>query len=312
MPPQRETTAPRHKADKRAATPAQTSALTAALTPAQPGLGTTLRTLGARAALLTATTLPVVASPFFLTSAAAPPSTGAAALASTAHYDQADPIALAQRELRASRSSAARILTPVTMKPRAIDTKWATADLNVWEQPGEKGRRFGVLDDNSKVALTGQVAGRWAEVLVDGRARWVNAKYLTDEKPEPAVGGAATGGISTAPCPDGSGTESGITSNTVMMFRAVCNAFPVLTTYGGYDAHGEHADGRAVDFMISGSTGYAVAEWARANAAALNIRTIIYAQRIWTPERSAEGWRAMSDRGSTTANHYDHVHISVY
>ena len=96
------------------------------------------------------------------------------------------------------------------------------------------------------------------------------------------------------------------------MFRAVCNAFPVLTTYGGYDAHGEHADGRAVDFMISGSTGQAIADWARANAGALHIRTIIYAQHIWTPERSSEGWRSMSDRGSMTANHYDHVHISVY
>jgi len=25
-----------------------------------------------------------------------------------------------------------------------------------------------------------------------------------------------------------------------------------------------------------------------------------------------EGWRLMPDRGSTTANHYDHVHVSVY
>jgi hypothetical protein len=29
-------------------------------------------------------------------------------------------------------------------------------------------------------------------------------------------------------------------------------------------------------------------------------------------ERSSEGWRYMSDRGSTTANHYDHVHVSVF
>ncbi|MDQ1640746.1 MAG: hypothetical protein QOJ90_97, partial [Actinomycetota bacterium] len=28
--------------------------------------------------------------------------------------------------------------------------------------------------------------------------------------------------------------------------------------------------------------------------------------------RSSEGWRPMADRGSTTANHYDHVHVSVY
>jgi hypothetical protein len=29
-------------------------------------------------------------------------------------------------------------------------------------------------------------------------------------------------------------------------------------------------------------------------------------------QRSAEGWRWMEDRGSTTANHYDHVHATVY
>jgi hypothetical protein len=121
-------------------------------------------------------------------------------------------------------------------------------------------------------------------------------------------------GISTAPCADGSGTESGLTSNAVMMFRAICAAFPALTTYGGYDGHGEHADGRAVDFMTysDSALGNAIAEWARANAGALNIRSIIWAQKIWTPERASEGWRYMEDRGSTTANHYDHPHIAVY
>ena len=33
---------------------------------------------------------------------------------------------------------------------------------------------------------------------------------------------------------------------------------------------------------------------------------------IWSVERGGEGWRGMSDRGSTTANHYDHVHVTTY
>ncbi|MEP7157788.1 MAG: SH3 domain-containing protein, partial [Chloroflexota bacterium] len=37
-----------------------------------------------------------------------------------------------------------------------------------------------------------------------------------------------------------------------------------------------------------------------------------WSQRIWSVQRSSEGWRPMADRGSTTANHYDHVHVSVY
>ena len=54
-----------------------------------------------------------------------------------------------------------------------------------------------------------------------------------------------------------------------------------------------------------------MADWARAHAGELNLYDIIWAQHIWTPVRSSEGWRSMPDRGSPTANHYDHVHISV-
>ena len=54
-----------------------------------------------------------------------------------------------------------------------------------------------------------------------------------------------------------------------------------------------------------------IAAFLQRNAAALDLYDIIWQQHIWTPERSSEGWRSMSDRGSETANHYDHVHVSV-
>jgi len=119
-------------------------------------------------------------------------------------------------------------------------------------------------------------------------------------------------GVSTAPCPDGSSTESGLTPSAVTLYRAVCHAFPALSSYGGYDAHGEHSSGKAIDFMVgSSSLGQAVAEWARAHASRLNLYDVIWAQHIWTPARASEGWRLMPDRGSATANHFDHVHIAV-
>ena len=36
-----------------------------------------------------------------------------------------------------------------------------------------------------------------------------------------------------------------------MVYRAVCHAFPQITSYGGWDAHGEHASGKAIDIMTS-------------------------------------------------------------
>ena len=96
------------------------------------------------------------------------------------------------------------------------------------------------------------------------------------------------------------------------VFEAVCSRFPSITTYGGYRGDGEHSDGKAIDIMVSGETGWQVAEYLRANAGTFGLYDIIYSQKIWTSERSSEGWRYMEDRGSTTANHYDHVHVKVF
>jgi uncharacterized protein YgiM (DUF1202 family) len=242
---------------------------------------------------------------------------------------------LSERAERASRSTV-RTMRPVTMKPRAVAGLWTTATLNVWTGPGEHTKRVGLIKSGTKVAVTGQRQGGYAEVLLGGprNDRWVNARYLSETKPKPkprpstrpstsgssrssgssgsGVGATTATGLSSAPCPDGSSIEAGLTSNADAVYRAVCNAFPALTTYGGRDPHGEHVDGRAIDFMTSPSLGNAVAAYLRANASALNVRSIIWAQRIWTPERSGEGWRYMSDRGSATANHYDHVHVVVH
>ncbi len=97
--------------------------------------------------------------------------------------------------------------------------------------------------------------------------------------------------------------------------------FPVIACYrpGG---SGEHPLGRACDFMLSSGgvmpagpsvqRGYNVAAWARANASRLGIMYIIYRQRIWDIRMASSGWVLLEDRGSITANHFDHVHISVF
>ena len=67
-----------------------------------------------------------------------------------------------------------------------------------------------------------------------------------------------------------------------------------------------------MDIMVSGATGWEIANFLRANYSALGIEYLIHARNIWSVERSGEGWRGMADRGSITANHLDHVHVTVY
>lgn len=90
--------------------------------------------------------------------------------------------------------------------------------------------------------------------------------------------------------------------------------FGITTIYGVAARAGEseHPLGLALDFMVYGdkAKGQALANYAQANAGALNIYYIIWQQHIWDIQRASEGWRLMEDRGSATANHMDHVHIS--
>jgi hypothetical protein len=198
-----------------------------------------------------------------------------------------------------------------------------------------------VLEWAEKVGVTGDTKGAWAEVVIDGEAWWVHDDYLAVKRPrpepepepeptpepEPAPAPetepeaepepeepSGPAGISAAPCPNGSGVESGLVANAVAVHRAVCAAFPQVTSFGGVRPgdSGAHGSGQALDIMVTGSTGDQIATWLRDNASRLGVSEVIWSQRIWTVQRSAEGWRWMEDRGSTTANHYDHVHATVY
>ena len=140
------------------------------------------------------------------------------------------------------------------------------------------------------------------EIVLDGEARWVTAGYLSADKPF-ALGGD---------CTNGTTVPSGVSANIKLVHEAVCANFPEITVYGTFRGDGEHAQGLAVDIMVSGDRGYQVAEFVRAHYAELGVNYVIYSQRIWSVDRSGEGWRGMEDRGSTTANHYDHVHVTTY
>ncbi len=210
-----------------------------------------------------------------------------------------------ERELGTTRSTdRAPLVSHRVAKPTG--RLWTTADLDVRTQPREKTRTVGLLDAGKRVPVTGRRIAGFAEVLVGKVPRWVTADYLSKKK------APTERGLSSAPCPDGSSIEAGLQPAAVKVYRAACAAFPELTTYGGQDGHGEHVNGEAIDFMVPDSgTGQRLADFLYAKRAELDLFDIIWSQRIWTIERSSEGFRSMSDRGSATANHYDHVHIKI-
>lgn len=68
----------------------------------------------------------------------------------------------------------------------------------------------------------------------------------------------------------------------------------------------DHPSGLALDFMVDTATGNRLADYVLANQSRLGMKYVIWRQRY----NDGSGWSAMEDRGSVTANHYDHVHVS--
>lgn len=120
--------------------------------------------------------------------------------------------------------------------------------------------------------------------------------------------------------PSGSG---GLTPRTITMRNLVLQTFPMPYGYGCLRPGdpGDHGSGRACDFMMSsgGSVpaedaldrGNRLAQWAIDNGNRLGVMYIIWQQKYYDV-RTGAGWKMMSNRGGNTANHIDHVHISMF
>jgi hypothetical protein len=179
-------------------------------------------------------------------------------------------------------------------------------------KPSDRGQRQRVcprvVHAGTKLSVTATVSDGFRHVSYHGN-RCVKNQHLCDKKPTSNQSSTSGGGrIRRAPCPSGSSVESGLIPDAI----AVCHRYPQVKAFYGKRASGAYnGQGRALDCMISDSTvGWDLAKWVRANAKRLGVSEVICRQQIRTVQRSSEGWRSMSDRGSQTANHMDHVHVS--
>lgn len=196
-------------------------------------------------------------------------------------------------------------------------------DTTVVADPSRAAAVLQRLDRGARIDLTGRTEGGFAEVVVNGATAWVRAAD-TGAKPPPAeveaaadaavvvASGSVPQGVSGEPCPGGSAVESGLRASTITTYRAVCAAFPGLS-YGGLRPgdDGEHGTGEALDIMVGLTTGDRVAAYLQENAGRLGVDNVIWRQRIWFVGDPFTQWKAMADRGSPTANHYDHVHVGT-
>ena len=224
---------------------------------------------------------------------------------------KASPTAKAKTKAKAGKAKVTPDPVP-TPALKVAGSKYATVGLNIRTDPEMDSKVITVVPTGTKLSVTASVYKGFRFVSYMGKGRWVRNQYLSDKKPKPAKQSA--GGISAASCKSGNGVESGLTRDAIRVHRALCARYPQISSFGGTRSGGGfHGSGQALDCMISNSSvGWDVANWVRANAKRLGVSEVIYSQKIWTVQRGSEGWRGMSDRGSATANHYDHVHVSVY
>ena len=192
--------------------------------------------------------------------------------------------------------------------PEVTGTRYATTALDIRSTSAEDYQAVAEVPRGTALSITGVIENERMQIVWNKSVRWVTAKYLSTTQP---------------PVDDGAGAavERGLTPNAIKLHRAARLAFPQITTYYGVrrDSIPDHPSGRALDLMIPGYTtaagralGAELAAWARVNAKELGINYVIWDQRIWNIQRDAEGWRYMADRGGDSANHKNHVHITVY
>lgn len=205
---------------------------------------------------------------------------------------------------------------------------YTTSGVHVRTGPGTTFDSLTTVAEGAAVTVTERTVDGWRQIAVGKKAGWIKASLLIKAKPKPTATATATatagsGASASAPassdevsgakCSKAGGLESNLTAKAAKVLRAVCGKFTKVSSYGGYrpGAGSYHGSGRAIDIMVSGDYGWEIANWARSNAKQLGIIEVIYEQKIWTTQRAGDGWRAMSDRGGATANHYDHVHLSI-
>ena len=134
---------------------------------------------------------------------------------------------------------------------------------------------------------------------------------------DPAAATGENGVASGLALPKGKANERGLQVKTILAARAISAAFPQIHDIGGVraDSLKWHPQGLAIDVMIphpNSSSGKAlgdrVLQFVLAHQRQFGLDHAIWQQTLYLPGSAP---RRMKNRGSATANHYDHVHVAT-
>lgn len=227
----------------------------------------------------------------------------------------ADAAAPVTRTLTASQLAApavAKFAQTADEELLSVSRLYTKAALKVRAKADDDAKLLGSVKQGVRVSATAEVDGQYRRIEWKDGFAWVLAAKLSDTAPAVATVAAGT---TNAPCSRGSKVEGRLRQDTIHIYRSVCALFPAVNAYGGWRAGGLpfHKNGRALDIMLTpgaeSALGHRIANYLIKHYKEFNVDHIIFEQHIWTP--STPHWRHMADRGGTTANHYDHVHVAI-
>ena len=208
------------------------------------------------------------------------------------------------------------LVKPITLKSQsaapliAASRQYTQGSLNVRAEADVKSDLLGRLGVASEVDATSEIDGDYRKIVFKDGYGWVLTASLDDSDTY-----AVPEGTSMEPCSRGSAVENKLRKTTIFIYRSVCPLFPEVNSYGGWRAGGMqfHKNGRALDIMLTpgveSAMGHRIADYLIAHRVEFKIDHIIFEQKIWTPGNPH--WRHMADRGSITANHFNHVHVAI-
>lgn len=163
---------------------------------------------------------------------------------------------------------------------------------------------------NSNFKGTSQTIPAGASVNLDPSLKNNNASHqigtdTTDTPPEP--------GSATNPHGPEWGSNGGYTLRARWLKDKIEQEFPGVTcsTYETSKKSSSHYTGNGLDCFGSPEERDRLAKWTSQNAHNLKVWYVIHNQEIFSLTNPQAGWKGMKDRGSDSANHKDHVHISL-